>query len=152
MTRLRENDDMPSIRHSSAQVVGRSWMGSVVLAVWLGLFVMGSVETAHAVVIPPMPVIYPAVAAANPGLVKKRGMLVAERDNLRTQSKIQKASCSAVDEDTPKEQDCIAWLNQLTEEVNLHVKATNDLATAISAAVAIERKNLEAQEKCFGSA
>lgn len=147
MTRLRETDDVLAIRHSSAQVVGCSWTGSLVLAVWLGLFVMGSMETAHAVVIPPLPVIHPAIAAANPGLVKKRDMLVADRDILRTKSKTQNASCSAVEEGTQKEQDCIAWLNQLTEEVNLHVKATNDLVTAISAAVAIERKRLEAQEK-----
>jgi hypothetical protein len=124
----------------------------LVLAAWLGLFVMGNVETAHAVVIPPLPVIHPAVAAANPEHVKTRVMLVAERDILRTQSQTQKASCSAVEEDTPKEQDCIKWLNQLTIEVNLHVKATNDLVTAVSAAVAIERKNLEAQEKVLTQA
>jgi hypothetical protein len=151
MTRLRENDCVPAIHHSAGQV-GRSWTGSLVLAAWLGLFVVGSVKTAQAVTIPTMPVIQPAIAAANPGLVKKRDMLVAERDILRTQSKTQKASCSAVEEDTPKQQDCIAWLNQLTEEVNRHVQATNDLSTAISAAVTIERKSLEAQEKVLTQA
>ncbi|MBI1919535.1 MAG: hypothetical protein HYS23_00490 [Geobacter sp.] len=149
---LRKNSHAASNRYSSAQVVGRPWIGSFVLAVLLGLFVMGSVEAAHAVDIPALPVIHPAIAAANPALVKKRGILVTERDALRTKSKQQYDSCSAVEEGTPAEKDCTERLAQLTTEVALHVKDTNDLATAISAAVAIERKRLEAQEKSLTQA
>ena len=150
--RSQDIDSVASNRHSSAQLIGRSWTGSLVRAVLLGLFVMGSVEAAQAVAIPALPVIHPAITAANPVLVEMRDRLVAERDILRTKSKTQNANCGAVEEGTPKEQECIAWLNQLTEEINLHVKDTNELVTALSVAVAIERKNLEAQEKILTQA
>lgn len=144
---LRKTDYAASNRYSSAQVVGRPRIGSFLLAVSLGLFVMGSVEAAQAVDIPALPVIHPAIAAANPVLAKKRKILVAERDALRTKSKQQYDSCSAVEEGTAAEKACTEWLDQLTKEVEHHVKDTNDLATAISAAVTIERKRLEAQEE-----
>lgn len=52
MARLREGDFVPSIRHSSAGVVGRSRIRPVALTVWLGLLVMGSAANAQAVAIP----------------------------------------------------------------------------------------------------
>jgi hypothetical protein len=118
-----------------------------ILAVLLALLFMGSLEVARAVDIPALPVIQPAIAAANPALVERRGVLVAERAALRAKSKNQSASCGAVEEGTAAEKVCSDQLEQLTKEVELHVKETKDLAAAVSAAVAIERKRLDAKER-----
>lgn len=90
--------------------------------------------TACAGSIPPLPEVDAATAAAHPELAEKRTALGAERDTLREISGKQGAACGEVEEGTPKERDCAAWLERITQDVGLHIKATHDLATAISAA------------------
>lgn len=110
-------------------------------ALLLGMAFAGS---ALAMTIPPLPEVDAATAAAHPELAEKRAALVAERDVLRTKSKKQNAACSEVEEGTPAERDCAAWLERLTHEVELHVKATNNLVAAISAAArVVAATNLE---------
>ncbi len=100
-------------------------------ALGLGFLLAGGVPAAN---IPPVPEVDASTASARPELAERRAALVAERDALRARSKKQKAACGAVEERTPAERDCAAWLQRLGEEVELHVKATNDLAVALSTA------------------
>ncbi|MBP9866111.1 MAG: FecR domain-containing protein [Candidatus Omnitrophica bacterium] len=94
-------------------------------------FLLSNIAVASS--IPPMPEVDDATAAAKPELAGRRDALVKERNDLRKKSMKQKAACSDVEEDTPAERDCAAWLARITAEVDLHVQATNDLAGAISA-------------------
>jgi len=87
--------------------------------------------------IPPLPEVDPVTAGAKPELAAKRDALSKERGLLRAQSVKQKEACGAVEEGTPAERDCAAWLGRITADVERHVEATNNLAAAISAAVGL---------------
>lgn len=87
--------------------------------------------------IPPLPEVDSATASAKPELAAKREALSKERDALRAQSVKQKEACGAVEEDTPAERDCAAWLERITADVERHIEATNNLAAAISAAAGL---------------
>jgi len=102
--------------------------------------------TALAAGIPPLPEVDPATARARPELAERRDALSKERDSLRAQSVKQKAACGAVEEDTPAERDCAAWLERITAEVERHVEATNNLAAEISAAAGLRAFSIPAIE------
>lgn len=102
-----------------------------ITALVFGLLIAASVSAAT---IPPLPEVDAATAATHPELAKRRAALAVEREVLHAESKKQKDACSAVEVGTPSERDCAAWRDRLFHEVGLHVKATNDLVAAISAA------------------
>lgn len=102
--------------------------------IWPSLLCILFVANANAAGIPPLPDVDAATAAAHPELASRREALAQERETLRSKSMKQKGACSEVEEGTPAETDCAAWLGRITNEVDLHIQSTNDLAAAISAA------------------
>lgn len=81
-------------------------------------------DAANARVIPVLPELSPALAAAHPELVRRRAELMVERLRLRELANRHNAACGAVLEGSPEEQRCEIAREPLTRDRDRHADAS----------------------------
>lgn len=124
---------------STAPAAGHLRAGTFVVMAALGLVAM---DSAHAVDIPALPEVQPAVAATHPVLVQRRETLLHERKALLDRTNSHNQSCSAVEDGSAAEASCTKAYPVLEKAINSHVQASRQYNDDYLAAV-----NLAASKK-----
>jgi hypothetical protein len=100
----------------------------------LGLFVAESVQ---AIDIPPLPVVPPMVAAANPALAQQREKLLDERKALHDKTSTHNSMCNAVEAGSAADSICTRAYAPLEAEIKSHVQGSKQYNTSLQAAISL---------------